>query len=295
MELTQEFIESNGLSEEQVSAFTGYLETEIVPSIKKEYDGKANENAENILSGAAKRAKELFKVDLDRDQGEKWGDYLDRISKNSLSSKNAELEQKEKEIQQKLANFKGGEEYKSQLEKLNQEKDALLKQVAELEPLKGIDEKYKQASETLTGLKKEVAYNSVKPNFPDTVNKYEADAKWNEWKRGVEEKFTIELVDGVPMAIDKENHHKVVKLSDLISADNSINELLKGRQQGGTGANPVNLKAVEGVPFKVPIGATSEERSTLIREYLEKKGINRMSDQFAKEFAELNLKIASSK
>ncbi len=295
MELTQEFIEKNGLSEEQVTAVTGYVQTEIVPNIKKEYDGKANENAENILTGAAKRAKELFKVDLDREQGEKWADYLDRISQNTLSSKNAELEQKEKEIQQKLANFKGGDEYKAQLEKLNKEKDDLLKQVAELEPLKGIDEKYRQASETLTGLKKEVAYNSVKPNFPNTVNPYEADAKWNEWKKGVEQKYTIELVDGVPMAIDKENHHKVVKLSDLISADNNINELLKGRQQNGTGANPADLQEVEGVPFKVPKNATSEERSTLIREYLEKQGIKKIDPTYASKFAELNLKIATAK
>src|SRR5690606_1736287 len=147
MEFTKEFIESNGLSEEQVTAVTGFVQTEIVPTIKKEYDGKANENAEGILSGASKYAKEKFGVEAEREQGEKWGDYLIRISDSALTSKTQKLLEREKELEDKLKNFKGSDELKQKYEDALKKNDDLLKQVAELEPLKGFDEKYKQATE----------------------------------------------------------------------------------------------------------------------------------------------------
>lgn len=295
MEFTKEFVEEHGLSEEQVGALTGYVQNEIVPTIKKEYDGKANENAEGILSGASKYAKEKLGIDVEREKGEKYGDYLTRLFDTGLSKTKSALETKEKEIEEKLKNFKGGDEYKAQLEALKNEKDDLMKQVAELEPLKGVDEKYREATETLTGLKKEVAYNSIKPNFPEGANKYEVDAKWNEFKKAVEEKYNIELVDGKPMAVDKENHHKVVELSTLLEADSNIKELLQGRQQKGTGATPVDFKEVEGVPFKVPKGIDSTEQSRLVREYLVNELGSNLHPEYNKKFGELLTKIKSAK
>lgn len=56
MEFTQDFIESNGLEANQVEAITKYIDSEVKPSIKKEYDGVANKNAEGILTGASKYA-----------------------------------------------------------------------------------------------------------------------------------------------------------------------------------------------------------------------------------------------
>ena len=48
MELTKEFIESNKLSEDQVTAISGFGKTfydNLVADTKKEYDGLANKNA----------------------------------------------------------------------------------------------------------------------------------------------------------------------------------------------------------------------------------------------------------
>lgn len=295
MEFTAEFIEANGLSEEQVTALNSHVQTELVPNLKKEYDGLANKNSEGILDGAAKYAKDLFKVDIDRGQGEKWGDYLQRISDNSFNVKKSELEAKEAEIQEKLKNFKGGDEYKAQLETLRVEKDNLLKQVAELEPLKGLDEKYNGATQELSKLKREVAYGSVKPTFPETVNKFEADAKWNAFKSGIEEKYNLELVDGKAFAIDKENIHKRYELSTLVSQDESISELLKGRQQSGTGANPAEFKSVEGIPFKIPKDATNEELSALVREHVLKEVGSLTDSKYASKFQELYLKARNAK
>ena len=295
MELTKEFIEANGLAEAQVEAIKGHIENEVVPNLKKEYEGKANENAEGILKGASKKASEQFGIDVERDQGEKWADYLSRISEKALSSKTEKLLLKEKELENKLKNFQGSDELKEKYEKQLQENDKLLKQVAELEPLKGMDTLLKDKDQELTGLKKEVAYSSVKPSFPDTVNKYEADAKWNELKSSIEEKYTIELIDGLPYGIDKENHHKKVKLSDLVNADNNIKELLKGRQQNGTGGKPVDLKDVEGIPFQIPVNATSEQLTTLVREHVLKELGDITHPEYAKKFQELYQKAKVAK
>jgi hypothetical protein len=294
MELTQEFIESNGLSDEQVTAVTGYVQSEVVPNLKKEYEGLANKNAEGILTGAAKSASERFGVQLEREQGEKIADYLERISDSALSSKTEKLLEREKELEDKLKNFKGSDELKEKYEKQLKANDDLLKKVAELEPLKGMDALLSEKDQELTGLKKEVAYSSVKPSFPDTVNKYEVEAKWNEFKRGIEDKYTIELKDGVPYGIDKENQYKEVKLSDLVDADANIKELLKGRQQKGTGANPVDLKDVEGIPFKIPVNASSEQLSTLVREHVLNEVGSLTHKDYAKKFQELYTKVKSA-
>lgn len=294
MNFTEEFISDNGLSNEQVEAVKGFYETNVIPELKKDWDGLANDNAEGILTGAAKYGASKFGVELEREQGEKWGDYLKRISDISFDSSKKKLEEKELELQKKLENFKGGDEYKSQIDLLTQEKDELLRKIAELEPLTGFDKKYKQASEELNGLKLNVAFNEVKPSFPETVNKYEASAKWNEFKTSVLDKNTIELVDNVPYAIDKENPHKKTKLSELVDGDSNIKELLKGRQQSGNGASSVDFKKVDGIPFDIPKNATSDEISKLTREYLTKKLGSATSPKFASEFAELFAKIKNA-
>lgn len=295
MEFTKEFIETNKLSEEQVTAVTGFVQSEVVPNIKKEYDTKANDNAEGILTGASKYAKEKFGVELDREKGEKFGDYLQRISDAGLSSKTEALKIKEAELEDKLKNFKGSDELKAKYEKQLKDNDDLLKKVAELEPLKGMDALLKEKDQELTGLKRTVAFNSVKPNFPDTVNKYEADAKWGEFVKGFDEKYNLELIDGEAYGVDKENHHKKVKLSEVVKTNENINELLKGRQQGGTGANPVDMKKVEGLPFDIPKDASSEDLTKVVREHLLVKLGSITHKDYAKEFAELYSKAKAAK
>ena len=295
MELTQEFIDSNGLAENQVEAITKYIDSDLVPNLRKEYDGLANKNAEGILTGASKFAKETLGVDIEREQGEKFGDYLNRIAEAGLSSKTEALKTKEAELEEKLKNFKGSDELKTKYEAELAKNDVLLKQVAELEPLKGLDEKYRQASEQLSGMKLNVAFNSVKPSFPDTVNAYEAKAKWDEFKNSVLSSYEIELDDNnEPIAIDKENEHKKKKLKDLLSENSEITELLKGRKQGGTGATSADLVDVEGVPFKVPKGATSEEISKIAKEHLIEKLGSAMHKDFPKQMMDLLIKIKKS-
>lgn len=295
MEFTTEFIEANGLSEDQVKAVAGYFDGEVLPTLKQEWDGKANANAEGILDGASKYAQKLTGLALNREKGEKFGDFLVRITDSSLETAKKALEDKQAEIQAKLDNFKGGEQFKAEIDALKGEKDSLLQKVAELEPLAEYKEKYDTASETLVGLKRSVAFGNVKPVFPESVNKYEAKAKWDEFVKSVDEKFNVEIVDGEPIAIDKENPHKQIKLANLVEQDENIAELLKGRQQNGNGATSKNLIDVEGVPFKVPENATSEDKSKLVREHLAKEGIGATHPEYGSKFSELYAKISQAK
>jgi len=295
MAFTEEFIQENGLEENQIKAITSYYESNVIPELKKGWDGKANTDAEGILTGASKFASEKFGIELERDQGEKFGDYLARISDSAFESKNQTIAQKEKELQDKLKNFKGSDELKGKYETVLSELDTYKQRVAKLEPLEGLDIKYKESTETLSKLKREVAYGSVKPNFPDTVNKYEADAKWGQWKRDIENKYDIELIDGKPFAIDKENEHKKIELSKLIAQDESINELLKGRQQRGSGAMSTDLIEVEGLPFKIPKEATKEDISGLVKEHLLSELGSLTHKDYSTKFKELYVKIKAAK
>lgn len=291
MEFTKEFITENGLTTEQVTAVTGQWTNEFIPNLKKEYDGVANTNAEGILTGASNYAKEKLGFELDREQGEKVGDYLKRALDSKFSSTQSALDLKQTEMDDKLKNFKGGDEYKLQIDGMKGQNDLLLQRIAKLEPLEGLDEKYQGATTELSKLKTEVAYGSVKPVFPSEVNKFEAKAQWDAFKSGIEDKYTIELVDGKPIAIDKENIHKRFDLEVLVSQDKNISELLKGRQQSGTGARQINFKELEGIPFNVPENATSEQLTLIVREHVLKEVSDITSREYSQKFGELYAKV----
>lgn len=291
MAFTEEKIQELGITKELADKIDGFYQADVIPTLKKEWDGKANTDAEGILTGASNYVKDKFGITIEREKGEKYADYLTRVSESVISTK---LSSKEKELEDKLKNFKGSDDLKAKYEQqLADEKaknDAILQKLAKLEPLEGIDEKYNSAVQELSGLKLSVSFNSVKPNFPETVNKYEADAKWNEFKNDVLSKNNIELIDNIPYAIDKENPHKKVKLSDLLEANTSITELLKGRQQRGTGANPAGFKEVAGLPFQIPNNATSDEITVAVREHLLKELGSLTHKDYTSKFKELYMK-----
>jgi len=290
MTLSEQFIQENNLTPEQATKIDGFYSTEVIPELKKGWDGKANKDAEGILTGAAKYAAEKFGVTAEREQGEKFADYFQRISDLSMKSKLDAFSQKETELEDKVKNFKGGEELKVQLEEFKTKNNDLLKKIATLEPLEGFDTKYKTAQEELDQLKLSIGFDRVKPIFPESVNKYESAAKWSEFKNSVLQGHNIEITDNIAYAIDKENPHKKVKLSELVDKDSEIQELLKGRKQTGNNALSVDTKKVEGIPFDVPVGLTNEQQSKLVAEHLEKT-IGKFHKDYSNQFRELLSKV----
>lgn len=295
--LTEDLQKEHKFTPEQIAVLKPLYDNDIA-SQKKEWDKLANTNAENILAGAAKYAKEKFGVSDERQQGEKYGDYLNRIADKGLEAKKAEVETAKAEYDKKLKEFKGDEATKAELDAAKSELDKAKQTLANYDEIKGKAEKYDQTSEELKGMKLDIAFRDVKPNFPETVNAYEAKAKWDEFKKGVLEKYTIELVDGVAMAIDKENQYKTVKLSDLAAADKNLEELTKGRQQQGTGAKPQGKDIkIDGLAFEVPDTAKTDtkERAKVIKEQLAKENIQPTDPRYSVKFAEYNSKIMTAK
>lgn len=294
MDLTTEQITEFGLSEEQVGKINTWS-GETVADTKKEYDGKANTDAEAILTGASTKILETTKVE--RKQGEKIGDYIPRAWGEFNTVKLSEVQTAKTEYEDKVRNFKGDEAKDSKISELETEMDSFKQKYANYDELKIKADKFDPLSEKYEANKKQVAFNSVKPSFPKEANEYEVSAKWNEFKKSVLEKYNLEIVDGEAKAIDKENIHKIVKLSELVKKDEELTKLLEGRKQGGPGAKTIPKVDIEGVPFKVPEGSEkdSEIRTKAVRDYLITQEINPTSDEWAKKFKEYNNAIINKK
>lgn len=287
LQFSEDFTKEHGLTPEQVSAVTGFVSSSYIPELKKGWDTTASSQADSILDNVGKSLVEKYGVSIQREKGEKYLDFMSRASEEAFKKQKTELESKISEYEQKSKDFKGADDIKAQLDILKSEKDDLLQKLAELEPLKGMDKKYEEAMNNYVSMEKRVAYSQVRPTFPETVNKYEADAKWNEFIRGVEDKYEIKIVEDKAKAISKENQHIVKDLEQLVSEHEPFVELLKGREQKGTGGKPADsFKEVDGLPFKVKQGATVEEVSQQINEHLSKT-MDRMHKDWPVKFKEL--------
>jgi len=141
-------------------------------------------------------------------------------------------------------------------------------------------------------LKQKTGFNSVKPVFPEIVNKYEAAAKWKAFEDDFLSKYDLELVEGEYIGISKENKHKTVKLADLVSKNEEIKSLLAGVQNKGVGPTLKGNIKLKDVPFEVPEKATPTERQKAIKDYLVNElKLSTISSEYAKKFAEFNSKI----
>ncbi|MCH8067846.1 MAG: hypothetical protein IID16_01035 [Candidatus Marinimicrobia bacterium] len=294
MEFKEDFIKDNELSETQVTALTKAT-NDNEATLKKEWDGKANENAEGILHGASKAM--VTKTGIAHENGVKIVDYLTLALDGSFKGEKATLERKEKELDEKIKGAGTDEVVKAELENAKQKIDDLKKIEAEhSEFIKGDYKNLFEKSNTeLSQMKKQVAFGNVKPKFADGVNEYESKAKWNDFTKNVLDKYDIHLDENnEPVFKDKENEYKTGKLSDLVKEDQGIQELVKGRQQLGLGSSTKSNVKIEGVPFEVPENATPKERQNAIKDYIigtEKIPEYGPGTKYADRFSELNKKI----
>lgn len=296
MEFTPEQITEMGLSEDQVTKVKEVVNLQEA-ELKKGWDGKANKDAEGIIDGAIKATTDKFGIDgFSRVQGEKAADALGRIAPlvidSALAKEKLEVSRLQNEYNEKLKTG-GDENLKQELLEAQGKLDILKQKEAQFKDYEENDYKGKYESTTteLSGLKLAVAYQYVKPSFPDTVNKYEANAKWKEFIDNTNITNTIELdSDNIPWAVNKENEHIKVKLETLVEKDKTISELAKGREATGLGSGESKTKVnIEGIPFAVPEKPTSTEREKLIREYLTtEKGLSVTSNEYAKEYKKFN-------
>ena len=296
MEFTEDFIKTNELSDTQVTALKKATnDNEAV--LQKEWDGKANENAEGILHGATKPVQEL--TGIIHEKGIKIADYLKLAGEGYLAGGKASLERSQKDLDEKIKNAGTDEVLKAELETSKAKIEDLQKIEAEhSEWIKG-DYKnlFEKSSGELSNMKKQIAFSNIKPKFADGVNEYEADTKWNNFTNNILGKYDIHLDDqNVPHYADKENKFKTGKLSDLVKEDQEIQELVKGRQQTGAGATTKPDVKIEGLPFTVPENATPQERQKAIKDYIiGTEKIGEFDPRYAGKFSEYNTKILGKK
>lgn len=288
--LTQEIIEKAGLTEEQLAAIKPVAENYIAEQ-KKAWDGKANENAEAILSGAV--AKIYEKTSIARQQGEKVADYITRVGELHLASKQQEVESLKADYETKLKNFNGDPATKQELQDAKAKLDAAQKRLAKIEPLAEKATKYDDLLKELSETKRQKAWSDVKPTFSKDANPYEVDAKWNKFQRDIESKYDLQIVDGNVIAIDKENQYKQVSLLELVQGNEELKALISGRQQQGSGAKPAkNGKAIEGLPFEATEDTPRSEIQKLIEIHLTtKEGLKITDMSYGDRFKELWSKI----
>src|SRR6187402_366922 len=279
--ITEEVKTSLNLTDDQINGLKPLHETYLADQ-KKGWDGKANENAEKILDGAALKIAEATGVQ--RNQGEKVAEYILRAN----SGLKTDFETKKKEYEDKLKDFDGGKSQKEELDKLKGELDAAKIKLADWDSISDKASKYDETVEKLTGLKLQVAFDGVKPQFAEGTNKWESDGVWNKFKTETLSKYTIELVDNEAIAINKENEHDRKKLTDLVDKDAELTRLSQGRKQDGLNGKQKDKQKIDGVPFDVPKDATSVERTKAIQDYLATQNIVNTSPEYAKKFAEYN-------
>jgi len=139
MELNKELIEAQGLSEDQVTAINGVIESSTdeagIAVLKKGWDGKANESAEGIIQGAIDKTQKETGFTLERKDTEKHSDYLARFANSYLESQKTELEKSKGEYDEKVKNFEGDSNLKAEIIGLNKQLDPLLKDKATYDEL----------------------------------------------------------------------------------------------------------------------------------------------------------------
>lgn len=287
--ITEEVITALALTPEQVAGMKTPYETHLA-TLKQGWDNKANENAEGILTGAASKLEEATGVK--RTQGEKLADYYVRAGSEFLTTQKTEIETLKTEYQTKLKDFNGGDATKAELAKAKSDLDAAQLQLVDYEDLKAKAGQLDEITTKYKSLEEKQFFQNEKPTFPDTVNKYEADAKWNEFLKGFNEKWNKEFDDnGVSIAVSKENPHLKKPLSELIIADAELSKLMEGRKQTGPGAGSTS-KELGTTGVVLPDNPNPTDISTAINEYLEKNSKHpKTSKERTKEFMELNTKV----
>jgi hypothetical protein len=297
MEFTPEFIQENGLTPEQITAINPLIDNNLSEE-KKAWDGKANENAERILEGASNLAISKMGIQgIERNQGEKFGDFLSRTTPmfidSALAKEKESLLKSQRELDVKIKSG-GDESLKTELEetkgrlKLLQEKEATFSDWEEND-YKG---KWENSVKEMNTLNIDSAFNGIKPKFPDSLNEYETNYKWDQFKKGILEKNHIKIVDKEAILVDKENEYKTQKLKDALGKDENITALMKGENKGLGGKKSVTMKDI---PFGLPENATSKDRAKAISGFLASQGKNVTDPGYAEEYAIWNSKIIAQK
>lgn len=296
MEFAQEFITEQGLSAEQVTAITANVVGHYIPHIaelKLGWDGKALENADNIIDDAVKATQTANNFTLGRNEGEKLGDWNVRYSKALNDGKQTELDAEIKTYKEKVENFQGDANLKAEIITLNDKLDPLLQQKASYDELlsSGVQDKYDALLIKNSADSKALAYGSVKPTFHKDIDERIVSHEWTKFVTATESKYDLSEINGEWVGVEKDNKHAQKSLKDLIKENTDLTKLIDGRQQDPLNANETEISTVTGVPFGVPKDVSNKDLTELIHKQLATEGLEKLGHtaaEYSKRFSELN-------
>lgn len=286
MEFDAKFIEENQLNDEQISAISKYVDIHT----NEQIGAKVNEHTEKTLENVWSTVNEM--TGIQRNQGEKYADALNRASGLYLKTQKENLALRQAALEEKIANTKGDESLKSRIKELEESLQPLKQKAAlydewEKEDYKG---KFETSSKELNANKQRMAFAMSRPSKPEHVNPYEWDAKMKDFEKKI--LTTNKIVfdeDNTAWAVSMENEFTKHKITDLYKEDQSLQELMRERQVTGLGSGSRKDVTIDGLPFKLPENATSTERNEAIRKHLQTvEKIDMMSNGYSERFNELN-------
>lgn len=289
---TDEFVKEHNFTAEQITAVTGVVSevyTANVATLKEEFSGAANTQAEGIIQGAIDKTQKDTGYTLARLDGEKNGEYLGRFNLSYLSAQKTDLEKSKLDYETRTKEFKGDETILNDLNTFKEANKVLKGKEAEWDKVlnSGVQKNYDDLLIVNTALNQSVAFNSVKPSFDKDQNKFEITAKWDSFISEVLEKNTVVIHENVAYAVDKVNDTIKTKLEDLVKDNKELAPLISGRQQLGIDGKPINHKDVDGISFKVPADATDDELAALVQGQLTKDGVPDISPDYSTKFQEM--------
>lgn len=271
-DLINEFNLDETIASSIVSKYESLIADEKL-SIENSYKDLANKNAEGILNGVAQSLETKLGLSK-RNEGEKYKDYLERVT-GEFTEK---LTLKEKEVLSKAS---------PEIEKLANEKDSLLKKLAEIEPLVEYKTKYETLISESEKLKIDTAFDKSMPKFDENANEYELKAKTEKVKNDILSKYEIKNIEGVWKAVDKENHHKIKDLNSLIDSYDELSNLKKGVTNPKPGFKPNQGKGKSELPLEIGEVSTKKEGIEKILLYLDNKygKIGRTKQEYTQEYS----------
>ena len=136
--------------------------------------------------------------------------------------------------------------------------------------------------------KKDISFKNAFPKFSEDANQYEVNHHIAEVKKALNEEYDLDWDDKGNFTATKDYTTKLV--SDIINENENIKKLIDvPRSQKGIGAEQTKDDSNKGLKLD---GLTDEQKILTVRKHIsETLGIDRMSPEYSKVFAELIKKV----
>jgi len=278
--LSKEELNGFGIDNEEVqSKIIGHVDSKL-SEISRSNQDEVNKAVGKAYSNIELTLHELTGVE--KPEGVKASEYAKLAFDHITNSSNTKL----KDLQSKIENgtisedvIKENQSYKDQIASFSETIKA--KEAEWTNKLNEKDNEY-------TSYKKDISFKNAFPKFSEDANQYEVNHHIAEVKKALNEEYDLDWDEKGNFTATKDYTTKLV--SDIINENENIKKLIDvPRSQKGTGADQTMDDSNKGLKLD---GLTDEQKILTVRKHIsETLGIDRMSPEYSKVFAELIKKV----